>query len=162
MVLRCLVLSGIASSFIGTKTPNSPTPEMFAGASPCDQFIRPLLSIPAGTECELIKWKLSLFKNPENEDQSRFGLQYTYGMAKNGTQGFVNDGTSVQISGRWKFEKNDGKLPGPALLQLTPEQNKPISFVQLNNNLLHLLDPEGKLMIGNAAWSYTLNRARPN
>jgi hypothetical protein len=37
---------------------------------------------------------------------------------------------------------------------------KAINFVKLDDNLVHLLDPEGKLMIGNAAWSYTLNRVK--
>ena len=36
--------------------------------------------------------------------------------------------------------------------------NKTISFLKLNANLLHLLDSDQRLMIGSAAWSYTLNR----
>ncbi|MBD0377481.1 MAG: hypothetical protein ICV51_17865 [Flavisolibacter sp.] len=36
-----------------------------------------------------------------------------------------------------------------------------ISLVKLNDNLFHLLTPDGKLMIRNGGWSYTLNRKEP-
>ena len=34
-------------------------------------------------------------------------------------------------------------------------------FMKPNENLLHLLDEEKNLMVGNGAWSYTLNRIDP-
>jgi hypothetical protein len=36
-----------------------------------------------------------------------------------------------------------------------------ISFVKLNDNLLHLLDADRSLAVGHAGWSYTLSRTEP-
>ena len=36
-----------------------------------------------------------------------------------------------------------------------------LSFLKPDQNLLHLLDEDNRLMIGNGAWSYTLNRSDP-
>ena len=50
--------------------------------------------------------------------------------------------------------------PGNRVIyRLTPASSGPaLDFVRLDEGLLHLLDKEGKLMIGHGGWSYTLNR----
>ncbi|WAC14109.1 hypothetical protein [Dyadobacter pollutisoli] len=158
LILRYLICIGLVFCFVEGKRPASPDRDIFAGATPCDAIIRPMLAIPAAADCELVKWQLLLLKGPEDDKAVRFDLKYTYGMSKAGTQGFVNDGTSAEMNGKWIARKKEGNLPGQALIQLQPTENKPISFAKLDDNIVHLLDPEGKLMIGNAAWSYTLNR----
>jgi hypothetical protein len=59
----------------------------------------------------------------------------------------------------------DKTFPGKAgavVYTLNPE-NSPVSlsFLRPDTNLLHLLDGDRRLMIGNGAWSYTLNRVDP-
>jgi hypothetical protein len=39
------------------------------------------------------------------------------------------------------------------------ELNGAVSLVQVDTNILHVLNPDRSLMIGNGGWSYTLNRA---
>jgi len=34
----------------------------------------------------------------------------------------------------------------------------PLSLGKVDENLLHILDVDGRLMPGNSSWSYTLNR----
>ncbi len=143
------------------KAPLSPDPEIFTGTSPCGAAVRPLLSIPANIDCEMIKWHLSLVHIPRKEALSTFQLKYSYGMSQGGTQGLVNDGATAELKGNWISQKNTGKLPGDTIIQLKPSDEKnTISFIKLDNNLMHLTDKAGALMIGNAGWSYTLNRAK--
>ena len=55
--------------------------------------------------------------------------------------------------------KGTAANPNAVAYQLHDDKtNNTISFVKLSNDLLHLLDKDKRLMIGNAAWSYTLSR----
>lgn len=144
-----------------TNMASSPAPEVFAGSSPCDPVMRPWMAIPSNTDCEFIKWKLLLFKNPENDQQQRFNLTYTYGVSKPGTEGFLNGGHNAEMTGNWRVLNNCINLPGQSVIQLRDNKIKtPLTFLKLNHSILHLTDQEGHLMIGNAGWSYTLNKMK--
>jgi hypothetical protein len=134
----------------------SPEPDVFVASSPCDGIPRSLLSIPATVDCELIKWNLTLYRDPRNQAPTLYKLSYTYGMSKPSTVDFINGGTNVEKEGKWTILKGPDNRVVYQLNQDTPKTS--LSFVKLDDNLLHLLDRQGKLMIGNAAWSYTLNR----
>lgn len=69
----------------------------------------------------------------------------------------MNGGAQGMKEGTWSSKQGSGNK---VIYQLTPTDapNRSISLVRLQDNLLHLLDEEGKLMIGHAGWSYTLNR----
>ena len=50
--------------------------------------------------------------------------------------------------------------PDRVVYRLTADKSqRSLSFVKIGDNLLHLLNPDGSLMVGNGGWSYTLNRA---
>ena len=141
----------------------SPEPEIFVAATPCNAVPRHLLAIPANLGCEMIKWRLTLRRDPRNLGRDDFKLQYTYGMTKPGTQGFMNDGFSKEISGNWVISKNTGKTPGNQIFTLQPTSPEgTISFLQVSDRMLHLLDTQGNLMIGNAGFSYTFNKQNAN
>ncbi|GAA4395818.1 hypothetical protein GCM10023187_03220 [Nibrella viscosa] len=115
-----------------------------------------MLSIPAEISCEFIKWRLALQRDPRNQLPTTYTLKYTYGMTKPSTMDFLNGGTSLEKTGKWVIRKEAGNREVFVLNPDTPEAA--ISFVRLDDKLLHLLDREGRLMIGHAGWSYTLNR----
>lgn len=141
----------------------SPEPEIFVAATPCDAVPRHLLAIPANLDCEMIKWRLTLRRDPRNLGRDDFKLQYTYGMTKPGTQGFMNDGFGKEISGKWALSKNTGKLPGKQFFTLHPtDSQSTITLLQMSDRMLHLLDTQGNLMIGNAGFSYTFNKQGTN
>lgn len=141
----------------------SPDPEIFVAATPCDAVPRQLLSIPVDLDCEMIKWRLTLRRDPRNLGRDDFKLQYTYGMTKPGTQGFMNDGFSKEISGKWVISKNPGKTPGKQVFTLqTTTSEIPVTLLQMSDRMLHLLDTQGNLMIGNAGFSYTFNKQGTN
>lgn len=145
-------------SFVGAGRVSSPEPTIFVASTPCDMIPRQLLSIAAPTDCEFITWHLALNRDPRNQVATTYRLRYTYGMSKPGTQGFLNGGTTAEKEGKWTTLKSSGKRETYQLNPDTPETA--IYFTKLNDNLLHLLDPQGGLMVGHAGWSYTLNQKK--
>ncbi|SDF75622.1 NlpE N-terminal domain-containing protein [Dyadobacter soli] len=141
----------------------SPEPEIYVAATPCDAVPRHLLAVPANLDCEMIKWRLTLRRDPRNLGRDDFKLQYTYGMTKPGTEGFMNDGFSKELSGKWVIAKNTSKLPGKQVFTLQPTNSQSnITLLQMSDRILHLLDTQGNLMIGNSGFSYTFNRQNAN
>ncbi|MEZ0541325.1 hypothetical protein [Fibrella arboris] len=148
-----LVLLGVG--FVEASRP-AIEPATFVASSPCDLIPRAMLSIPADIECEFINWKLTLQVDPATQTPSIFRLDYTYGMTVPSTTGFANGGTTKQKTGTWRIDR-DAQNRVIYLLR-ADSTDKTIGLVNLDNKLLHLLDPQGRLMIGHGGWSYTLNR----
>jgi hypothetical protein len=132
---------------------------IFVASTPCSQGTRPLPNIPANADCELIKWKLTLYQDALKKKPTIYKLHCLYGLPKQGTTGFIGGGKTIQLEGKWKIVKGTASDPRAIVYQLFDNKtNKTVSFLKLNDDLLHLLDSNLRLMIGNAAWSYTLNR----
>ncbi|MBO9151747.1 hypothetical protein ACFOTA_05980 [Chitinophaga sp. GCM10012297] len=124
---------------------------VYAASTPCSQGTRPLPGMDAEIGCELMKWKLVLHEHT-------FELHCEYGMTKASTKGF-SKGKSLDLSGSWTIQKGTPAHPQATVYQLKDgKTHKNISFIRLSNELLHLLDADGHLMIGNGGWSYTLSK----
>jgi len=143
--------SGRSSSLVG----------VFVGSTPCSQGTRPVPGISMNTDCELIKWNLTLFQDQTNNTAATYKLHCTYGLPQQGTTGFLHGGKQVDLEGKWTIDKGTAPNSRTIIYRLHDQTNKTISFLKLNDNLLHLLDNDGRLMIGSAAWSYTLNKIDP-
>ena len=129
------------------------TTAVYVASTPCSNGTKPLPGIPKNTPCELIKWELRL------SSSGTYILNCVYGMPKQGTQGFINGGTRLHREGKWVIKRDNQSA---AIYRLDPDKpSESIAFVMLNENLLHLLDSRQHLMIGNGAWSYTLNKVQP-
>jgi hypothetical protein len=134
----------------------------FVASTPCSTRTRPVPGIPKGkTGCELIKWRLQLKGAGNKESPGTYILDCDYGMPKQGTRGFINGGNHLHREGKWVVIKSSSASQSPIIYKLDPDKPaESISFTQLNENLLHLLDDHGQLMIGTGAWSYTLSRIK--
>lgn len=150
------LLIGMAIGLISATRP-SPEPALFVASTPCDQLPRSWLGIPASTNCELLKWTLTLNRDPRRQTPTTYTLHYTYGMTQPNTTGFANGGTTMQKTGFWQIQST---APQRIVYQLGPgtSADTTIRLVKLDDKLLHLLDPQGRLMIGHGGWSYTLNQ----
>jgi hypothetical protein len=63
------------------------------------------------------------------------------------------------MKGGWDIVKGTKTDPNADVYQLYSEDSQvAVSFVKMSDDLLHVLDRDKTLMVGNAAWSYTLNR----
>ncbi|MBS1660340.1 MAG: hypothetical protein JST68_04745 [Bacteroidetes bacterium] len=128
----------------------SQDPAVFVGSTPCSERSRPLPGMAAEMPCEFMKWRLTLYPKT-------FELHCAYGMTKPGTKDFADGGRTIDLKGEWMATETSG-IPVVRLTDVAT--NRVISFRKLNDDVLHLLDSGGHLMIGSAAWSYTLNRIK--
>jgi hypothetical protein len=134
---------------------------VFTATTPCNDTTKGLLRIPAGEPCEMIKWNLTIRKDSIAAD-ARFNLVYNYGLTKQGTREVAAGGKSMTVHG--KLSAGQG-IPGNGKAAvyhlLTEDTGIKLFFLRPDPNILHLLDKNSRLMIGNGAWSYTLNRTKP-
>lgn len=130
----------------------------FEGTSPCDAVSRKPLQIPASVNCEMVRWRLTLFQKPGSFDAATYELNFSYGLPQPNTNGLINGGTTVARKGRWTTAHGTTTDPNGVTYELDKGSERAMSFLTLDRNLLHLLDSDGHLAVGNAGWSYTLSR----
>lgn len=94
---------------------------------------------------DFIRWKLDL-------DQNHYHLNCNYGIGKANTNGFIHGGKQLEITGHLENEK---------YIYLLQYGNKILKIAELNINLLHLLNEDKSLLVGNGGWSYTLSNISP-
>ena len=118
----------------------------YRATTPCDPVTRPVPGMAPGAQCEMATWKLDL------GGDGRYTLDAAYGMSEPNTLGMRGGGTSVSLAGTWSSKQ--------ALITLaTDDPAVVVRLLQVGSDLLHLVGADGRLLVGNAAWSYTLNRA---
>src|SRR6185503_1650345 len=76
---------------------SSPKTDVFVGTSPCAEFVRPRLRIPAGENCDRIKWQLSI------DDSGKYNLMHDWGYHVD-NRTYLKKG-NVSFSGTWKMAK---------------------------------------------------------
>lgn len=135
----------------------------FVGSSPCDALPREFLEVPTNASCERITWQLTLRTNRNVRAPATFSLVATYGMTETNGLGFFQGGTKTEVAGQWTINHGTKANAAASVYQLNAEATRrSLSLVKIDDNLLHLLTEDKALMIGNAGWSYTLNRKRPD
>ena len=154
----CFVITNSCSQT--SKTESTTILGIFEASTPCDDVSKALLGIPSGTICELMKWNLTLYQDPKTFAPSTYKLICVYGLPKQGTRGFMDGANTMELNGKWTIIKGSNEIGEVYNLNAG---NAPIylSFLKPDQNLLHLLDGNKRLMIGTGAWSYTLNRINP-
>lgn len=149
------------SMFTNGYSQTSSTFGFFVGSSPCGNIIRPLLNMPLTAECEFTKWKITLHQDSVTRAPTTFNISCVYGIGQPNTSGFVGGGTKVEITGKWAIIKGSKANPEAVVYQLNPDQpEKLVSFVKLDDNVIHLLYSDKSLMIGNSGQSYTFNKIK--
>lgn len=161
VIVKLSLLFLIAVSALTEHGPaGPPTFGVFVATSPCDAASKLLLKIPPAAGCELIKWQLTLDQDPTTLAPTTYRLTYTYGLPRQNTNGLAQGGTKVEREGRWAIVRVTNTSPFATLYRLDPDRpSQAVSFLKVDQNLIHLLDGDGRLVVGNAGWSYTLNRA---
>jgi len=118
----------------------------FTASTPADHVVRTFLGISLTDSIDFIRWNLSL-----NGDQ--YSLQCNYGIGKNNTNGFINGGEKLSLSGKFKKENNN---------YLLINGRQALKLAILNTNLLHILNTDNSMLKGNGGWSYALNNMAPS
>jgi hypothetical protein len=138
----------------GVENASATDPSVFVGSSPCDTAIRQPLGIPADTDANLIQWRLTLHQDPQTREPAGYQLRFTYGATVQGTPGLAGAKTTVDRKGRWTLARGTKSNPDTVVYELADS----VAFCKIGEDLLHVLDSDRRLMVGNGGWSYTLNR----
>ncbi|HMF71327.1 MAG TPA: hypothetical protein VK616_07615 [Flavitalea sp.] len=141
----------------------------FAGTTPCNNIIRPLNKIAPEADCAwnechcfMVEWKLTLYSDPLTRKPTSYKLISINRFTVRETNMYSQPGTKTESEGKWAIIHGSKTNPEAIVYQLNPDKPEiSLSFLKLSDNLLHIVDQDGRLMIGNEFWSYSLNRA-PN
>jgi hypothetical protein len=159
-----LLLTACANVNLAVSTP-SPVPRgpdvlgAFEGNTPCSAQARPLPQIRSDTDCEQMIWSLVLFQDPQTGNPTTYRLNSAFGLPKPNTNDLVGGGTSVSMEGKWTITTGTKSDPEATVYQINPDDARTtVSFQKINDNLIHVLSSDNTMLVGNGAWSYTLNR----
>lgn len=139
---------------------------IFTGTTPCSNVIRPLHKIKEEPDCKwnechcmMVEWKLTLYTNSITHEPTGYKLTGINRFSVKETNLPSQPGTKAESEGKWSIVKGTRTNPGAVVYRLDPDKPKiSVDMIKLGDNLLHILDHEGRLMIGNEFYSYTLNR----
>jgi hypothetical protein len=128
-----------------TKANTSSAENLLIASTPGDDSVKEIFRIPVEKKIDFIRWHLIL-----NQNQT-FALNLNFGEGQPNTNGFKGGGEKLSFSGTYAVSNNIYELKSGNF-------SAQISLIKLNENLFHLLTSDGKLMVGNGGWSYTLTR----
>jgi len=113
----------------------------YTASTPADPIVRQFLGISLTDSVDFIRWNFTF-------NDLNYKLQCNYGVGKPNTNGFYDEGKKIELTGKVKSEGNYYSLfNGTRTLRL----------VEFNNDLLHLVYNDNKMLKGNGGWSYVLN-----
>jgi hypothetical protein len=117
---------------------------VFEGRTPCGRIAVEFTGFP-GNGCEKIKWRLTLYQDSITGRPTTFRYQ----------------GTRTTREGTWVLSRGTPSDPGATVVRLATAAPHPAIALQKVDDVLLLLDGTGKAVVGDASWSYTLNRVDP-
>lgn len=137
--------------------PSSAAFGVFEGTSLCADVARPFLNIPAAAQCDRTKWKLTLEVDPQTGSPTTYKLDSEYGYHVD-NRTLLMKGSNVR-EGKWVITRGAKSDPNARVYQLDSDDKQlAISFQVLDSNLIHLLDRDKALVIGDSGQSFTLSR----
>ena len=139
---------------------------VFAGTTPCGNVIRPIHNISPEPDCQLntckcfvVEWELTLYIDANTKQPTHYYLKGVNRYSVKETNMYSEPGTKSEAKGKWTIIKGTKTNSNAVLYQLNPDKpGMKLSFLKLSDNLLHIVDQDEKLMIGNEFHSYTLSR----
>ena len=118
----------------------------YIGSTPAHPVVRSFLGIPSRDSIDFIRWKLVFGKD-------HYHLKCQYGIGKPNTNGFIDGGKWIELSGILKKDGNYYYLQA---------SDRKLTILELNSNLIHLLDENKNSLIGTGGWAYTLCIEKPS
>ena len=147
------------SSPIPTASETSEIYGIFQANTPCSAEARPLPQIPVDATCEQMKWNLILYQDSVTGTPTTYNLTSSYGMAKPNTNDLIDGGTSILMEGTWTITTGTKSDQEATVYELNDNNAQvTVSFLKVSEDMLHVLNSNMTLLVGNGAWSYTLNR----
>jgi hypothetical protein len=147
VALLLLVCASHAAEFVGS-TPGGALPRDFLGG------------LPTGADCHNITWHITLSTNQNAGQPGTFHLTAQYYIPTRANTNRSEPGPKAEARGTWEMLRGTQAHPNAVVYRInTKDGGRSLSFIRINDDLLHFVNPDGTLMVGNGGWSYTLNRA---
>jgi len=121
---------------------------VFVGSTPNNETISRRLNTPTHIEPP-VHWELTLYRDAKNQSPTSYKLRCDYAASTN-----VGKQSQIERTGLCKLTKGTKFKPNATVLEL----DGLVSLFKVDENLLHFLDAEGGLMVGDGGFSFTLNR----
>ena len=117
----------------------------FVGRSPCQDVAREL-NKTVTPDCIKVKWDLTLYQDPNTLAPTTYKLNGTFFRER------IREG-------KWTIVRGTKTSPNAVVYQLDPDKSQGSLFLlKADSNILFFLDKERNHLVGNANFSYTLNR----
>ena len=120
------------------------TAQTYVGSTPAHDVTREFLQISLTDSIDFIRWRIEL-------NAGTYKIMCRYGLAKPGTPGFSNE-ESIAFTGQLSKSRN---------VYILKNKSKSVSILEVNTNVLHFLDDNNQLLIGNGGYSCALNNINP-
>ena len=142
VIVAFLTRAGPSHGAIVANSSDSVAVAVFEGRTPCGQIAVEFTGFPS-SGCEKIKWELTLFRD----------------RATGRPSSFLYEGTRTTKRGTWTIHRGLAGDPNATVYRLTPiPPGQALSLLSVNEKVLLLLDGEQRVLVGDASWSYVLNR----
>lgn len=119
---------------------DSVTEGVFEGRTPCSPIANEFTGFPSAA-CEKIKWELTLYRDAGTGDARSYRFR----------------GTRTSHNGSWSITRGTPGNPAATIYELRYHRGS-LRLLVADENVLLLMSADGKLMVGDASWSYTFNR----
>jgi hypothetical protein len=135
------------------------SPAEFVGSTPGGTLVQEFLGgLATNAPCHCVTWRIILSTNQNGA--ATYNLVARYQIPTRDNPNRSENGPSVESRGTWELLKVAKSGTDAVVYRIKGEKSqRPLSLVKIGDNLLHFLNDDGTLMVGNGGWSYTLNRA---
>ena len=121
---------------------------IFEGRTPCQGIAREL-TIPVSAGCAKVKWRVTLYQDPESRTPAAYKLETS--LHRSGAR-----------EGRWTIERGAAADPNAVVYRLEPVGKEAALFLlRGDDHVLFFTDQKRRPLTANADFSYTLNRRKP-
>jgi hypothetical protein len=117
---------------------------VFVGRTPCQEFLKEL-NMEERPECTKRKMSVTLYQDSVTHTPTTYE---TRGMGK------------WSGKGKWHIIQGTPTDPRATVFQLDLDVNTSLFLLKGDNNVLFILDKNKNFLVGNADFSYTLNRGK--
>ena len=119
-----------------------PLTVVFDGRTPCREITELNGIAVRAADCFKLKWRLVLNRTAATFEPTTFTIHSTFAREK-------------PVTGKWSIVKTGDAT----IYRLEPDASmKPVSLLLAEDNLLFFLDADGRPLVGNKDFSFTLNR----
>lgn len=161
---RCTVSICLAWIAAGSAIGQEIAKQEFVGSTPCDLASRKFLGgIAPEAPCHCIAWRLILLRTGDVQESGTYTLEVTYGIPGSNDPNQLVEGPMAKLQGKWDIVRGSKANSQAVVYRIhRNESDQTLLLSKVSERLIHFLNQDKTMRVGNAGWSYTLNRIGTN